>query len=124
MSLPRLFLSGILVASGLVLGVFTLHGYLAPDWLSRQTQSATVRPSAPVVINAFQGRSRFVSSRVRQAEAGYPIVKVRTHAAPAADSRPDAKPAAKNVPRKKLAEKAKRPQQASVQWPWNLFNNN
>jgi hypothetical protein len=124
-SLARLFLSGLLVAGGLILGAFTLHGYFDPDWVSRQMQAANARPSDPPVVNTFKSRSRFVASRAEPPSAANPIVKVSANSAPAAvDARPDAKAAAKAAAKKKVAEKAKRPQEASVQWPWNLFNNN
>ena len=41
MSLARLFVSGLLVAGGLILGAFTLHGYLDPQWAQRQALAAS-----------------------------------------------------------------------------------
>ena len=121
MSLARLFLSGLLVAWGLILGAFTLHGYFDPNWPQRQVQAASVRPTHPAVINTFKNRSRFVASRADPTNPSpAPIVKTSAIVAPAADAKAAAKPA----PKKKLAEKAKqRSQQASAQWPWSLFGN-
>jgi hypothetical protein len=42
MSVARLLVSGVMVASGLLLGAFTLHGYLDPQWQQRQMQAARV----------------------------------------------------------------------------------
>ena len=127
MSLARLFLSGLLVAGGLILGAFALHGYFDPNWAQRQMQAATGRPAESPVISTFKGRDRFVAGRAEPSRpTAHPIVKASVTTA---DARPDAKPPVKVAARKKTAdkekekEKAKRPQQASVQWPWNLFSN-
>ncbi len=131
MSLAKLFLSGLLIAGGLMLGTFTLHGYFDPQWAQKQTQavSARERPREAKAINTFEGRSRFVSSRREQASPGNrsPAAATTAVASPAgvvkaADTRTSAKP----LPaKKKVAEKPKKPppQQASI-WPWNLFSNN
>lgn len=133
MSLVRLLLSGLLVASGLILATFTLHGYLDPQWAQRQAQSAGVaeRPGETRHVNAFQGRSRFVSSRADPAgSAGklQPVadtpVKAKSNATVAA-----AKTAPKpSATRKKAAERPRKApppqqQQASFQWPWSFFSN-
>jgi hypothetical protein len=130
MSLGKLFLSGLLIAGGLILAAFTLHGYFDPQWAQRQAQAAGARerPKEPKAINTFQGRSRFVASRPEQPSPG-----ARPPAAtPAVAANPnafvkaaDTKPAVKSPVKKKVAEKPKpqpQPQQASV-WPWNLFSN-
>ena len=72
MSLAKLFLSGLLVAGGLILGAFTLHGYFDPQWAQKQALAASAgeRPSEPRAINTFQGSSRFVSSRAEQPSPG------------------------------------------------------
>jgi len=128
MSLAKLFLSGLLIAGGLILGTFTLHGYFDPHWAQRQAQAAGVRerPREAKAINTFQGRSRFVSSRAEQPNAHARPQGVVSATSPnpvlkAADTRT----AVKLPPvKKKVAEKPKKPpQQASVQWPWNLFSN-
>ena len=46
MSLVRLFLSGVLIAGGLILGAFTLHGYLDPDWAQRRMHGGQRRGEA------------------------------------------------------------------------------
>lgn len=128
MSLARLFLSGLLVAAGLILGAFTLHGYFEPNWAQQQMQAATRRPAEPPVISTFKGRDRFVAGRVEPSRPpANPIVKASVAAAPAPDPRAENRPSVKTAAKKKTAEKekekTKRPQQASAQWPWNLFSN-
>jgi hypothetical protein len=141
MSLFKLFLSGLLVAGGLILGAFTLHGYLDPQWAQRQAQAASVKPPEPAPdassVNAFQDRSKFVA----RSEPPPPVVKAPAVAPPVvkASARPDAadaKAAAKPAPKKKDAErpaadKAKAapppqppPQQASFDWLKQLFGKN
>jgi hypothetical protein len=131
MSLVKLFLSGLLVAGGLILGAFTLHGYLDPQWAQRQALAAGAqeRPRQPLresrTINTFQGRSRFVSKHSEQPAA--PAVKpppAATHAAASPVEKTSDIRAAKVPAKKKVAEKPKKPpqQQASI-WPWNLFGN-
>lgn len=139
MSLAKLFLSGLLIAGGLMLGAFTLHGYFDPQWAQRQAQVQSAvaggRRTAPKAINTFEGRSRFVSSRGASANpaarpgATSAVSAVRPLAAtngPAAVVKAaDTKAAVKGPVKKKVAEKPKKPpqpQQASV-WPWNLFSN-
>lgn len=124
MSLAKLSLSGLLIAGGLILAAFTLHGYFDPQWAQRQAQAAGARerPKEPKAINTFQGRSRFVSSRPEQPSPGArpPAVAANPNAFVKAG---DTKPAVKAPVKKKVAEKPKpQPQQASV-WPWNLFSN-
>lgn len=133
MPLAKLFLSGLLIAGGLMLGAFTLHGYFDPQWAQRQAQVQ----SSPKAINTFEGRSRFVSSR---GESANPAARSSTTSAVsavrplAATTGPanivkavDTKAAVKGPVKKKVAEKPERPkkppEQASV-WPWNLFSSN
>ena len=122
MSLAKLFLSGLLIAGGLILGAFTLHGYFDPQWGQRQALAAGAREAK--ASNTFQGRSRFVASRAEQPGTGAKVQAVAAHGTSAvvkADTRTAAKPA---PAKKKVAEKTKPPpQQASAQWPWNLFSN-
>jgi hypothetical protein len=124
MSSARLCLAGLLVASGLVLGAFTLHGYFDPQWETKQTQAAGPRAPAAAkqALPALQGRNRFIAREEKQPASP---VRVTTAASPS-PTKVAAPPAAKPAPpRKKTAEKAKPPaeQQASFLWPWNLFNN-
>jgi hypothetical protein len=146
MSLAKLVLSGSLVAGGLVLGAFTLHGYLDPQWTQKQAQAVKIKVPEPVAeapsINAFHGRTQFVAAAPQEAPLPPPAVKVsaKADAKPAdvagADPEAAAKAAArkrraearKKLEQKKLAEKAERekmekakqkPQQATFKWPWN-----
>lgn len=141
MSLAKLFLSGLLIAGGLILGAFTLHGYFDPQWAQRQAQVQTAtfgeRRNAPKAINTFEGRSRFVSSRGESANpaakpgATSAVSAVRPLAATTGPANVvkavDTKAVAKGPVKKKVAEKPEKPkkppQQASV-WPWNLFSSN
>lgn len=138
MSLAKLFLSGLLIAGGLILGAFTLHGYFDPQWAQRQAQVQTAavgeRRNVPKAINTFEGRSRFVSSRGESASSAArhgatpPVSAVRPLAAttgPAGIVKAvDAKAAAKGPVKKKVAEKPKTPPQQASVWPWNLFSSN
>jgi hypothetical protein len=133
-SLARMFLSGLLVAGGIILGAFTLHGYLDPDWQQKQAQAAKAREqtSDSKSSNTFQPRERFVVGRNEPAtpEPKPPVAKPAPKPDPAATA--DAKPAPKPVvPKKKAADKPAdktaqpQPQQAAFQWPWQkLFGNN
>jgi len=123
MSLARLFVSGLLVAGGLILGAFTLHGYFDPQWAQRQALAAGAgeRPREPRAINTFQGRSRFVSSRAEPANPNVrPLAATTTNTIVKAS---DVRPAAKAPVKKKVAEKSKPPPQQASVWPWNLFAN-
>jgi hypothetical protein len=123
MSLARLFVSGLLIAGGLILGAFTLHGYLDPQWAQRQALAAGAgeRPREPRAINTFEGRSRFVSSRAEPANPSTrPLAATTTNTIVKAS---DARPAAKAPMKKKVAEKPKQPPQQASVWPWNLFSN-
>lgn len=124
MSLARLFVSGLFVAGGLILGAFTLHGYLDPQWAQRQALAAGAGegPKEPRAINTFQGRSRFVSSRAEPANPSVrPLAATATNTiVKASDARPVAKAP---VAKKKVAEKPRPPPQQASVWPWNLFAN-
>ena len=123
MPLARLFLSGLLVAGGLILGAFTLHGYFDPQWAQRQALAAGAgaRPKEPRAANTFQGRSRFVASRAEPASAS--TRPSAATASPAIVKASDTRPVAKAPAKKKLAEKPKKPPQQASVWPWNLFSN-
>jgi hypothetical protein len=135
MSLARLFLSGLLVAGGLILGAFTLHGYLDPQWAQRQTLAAGAQgpPRDVKAINTFRDRSRFVSTRRDQPAPGDrqpppPAHSATTTSGPVVKAAADPRAVAKPPVRKKAAEKPKKPpqpppQQQAAVWPWNLFGN-
>jgi hypothetical protein len=122
MSLAKLFLSGLLVAGGLILGAFTLHGYFDPHWAQKQAQAAGLREAK--AINTFQGRSRFVSSRVEPANAHARPQGVVSATGPNPLKAADTRTTPKLPPvKKKVAEKPKKPPQQASVWPWNLFSN-
>lgn len=123
MSLARLFVSGLLVAGGLILGAFTLHGYFDPQWAQRQALAASAgeRPKESRAINTFQGRSRFVASRAEPASPSTRPSAATT--SPAIVKASDTRPVAKAPAKKKVAEKPKTPPQQASVWPWNLFSN-
>lgn len=134
MSSVTLLLSGSLVASGLILGAFTLHGAFDPP----RTQARAAAQGDPKGGNAFQTTTRAAVGEASQAaRAG-----ARSDAKPAdaADAQVAAAKAAANrqLAEKRRAEKAEREkaekaakarqeaaQQATLQWPWNwnLFGN-
>jgi hypothetical protein len=124
MSVARLLLSGILVASGLILGAFTLHNQFAPKW---EAQATGPRERDGEPLAAVQRRDRPRAAEGALGDWTPQLVR----AAPEAES--DAGPAAKV--RKRLAKKVadKRPQkeedkpeepQALFPWLWNLLANN
>jgi hypothetical protein len=135
MSSARLCLAGLLVAGGLILGAFTLHGYFDPQWAQKQAQAASLRePSVSMAkaVNAFrqQRRNRFVA-----AQGGEPKSVIKRRAPASAAPAPvkaaiktgDAREAAKKRPAHRAAEKPKpqpEPQQAAFKWPlFDLFKN-
>ena len=129
MSSTRLCIAGVLVASGLILALFTLQGYFDPHWAQKQSSTtATPLTTGAVALPVAQGRSRFVDA----GDTGPPRASV-ARAQPsqvAPSSRSQAKTASTSPPskasRKRVVEKVKASpaeQQASFQWPWNLFNN-
>lgn len=145
MSVAKLLLAGLLVASGLILGAFTLHGYFDPQWLERQAAAAGQRLPASEAkwVTSVQDRSRVMSVVAKGTEGSKPA-KTPPKAETRAEAKPDAKPpsqadadaekARRRLAAKKLAEKrkaeeadkaekAKGSQQATFQWPWNWFSN-
>jgi hypothetical protein len=151
MSVAKLLLAGLLVASGLILGAFTLHGYFDPQWLERQAAAAGQRLPAGEArwVTSVQDRGRVMSVVAKGAEGAQPA-KTAPKADTKADAKPDAKPpgradadaekARRRLAAKKLAEKrkaeeaqkaekaekaekAKASQQATFQWPWNWLSN-
>jgi hypothetical protein len=149
MSVAKLLLSGLLVASGLILGAFTLHGYFDPQWLERQAAAAGQRLPASEAkwVTSVQDRGRVMSVVAKGTEGAKPA-KPAPKAETKADTKPEAKPpsqanadaekARRRLAAKKLAEKrkageaqkaekaaenAKGSRQATFQWPWNWFSN-
>lgn len=96
MSVARLLLSGLLVASGLILGAFTLHGHFAPQWEVHATVPAereTARPPSDLP----EERDRAAPSDIVPDRWAPQLVKAEPTTA-------DAK-ARKRSPEKKVAEK-------------------
>ena len=93
MSVARLLLSGLLVASGLILGAFTLHGYFDPQWLERQAAAAGQRLPASEAkwVTSVQDRSRVMSVVAKGTEGSKPA-KTPPKAETSAEAKPDAKP--------------------------------
>jgi hypothetical protein len=144
MSSLRLLFSGSLVASGLILGAFTLHGAFEPG-AAQKAQKQSQTAGQPKGIAAFRTRTRFESG-TEHAGAKAPLLKTsaKPEAKPAsksADAPADKAKAAKAEARRKRAEKkraekekaereklAKAGQDASLQqakqeWPWNWLGN-
>lgn len=124
MSSLRLLLSGSLVASGLVLGAFTLHGAFDP-----QKSQKRAGASEPKGIDAFRTTTEPAGS-----DKGAVKAVARPEAKPA-DTMTAEEKAARAEARRKLAEKRRAervekekaakakeeppPQQATLTWPWN-----
>jgi hypothetical protein len=132
MSVTRLLISGLLVASGLILAAFTLHGAFDAG----QVQASGGPPLKPWATNTVgAGGGRVAAGK--EAPEGIKAQSAQTGAKPDvkfSDAKSsnaataDAK-AAKRKRRmeKQAAEQAQRtkppPQQAALQWPWSWFGN-
>jgi hypothetical protein len=129
MAMLRLLLAGFLIASGLILGAFTLHGYLDPSWPQNRMQAANAQPAVvnSAVPEPAKNRNQFVARQAEpQGPPPGPIAKASTKPAPLPEARTEAKAPAKPAVKKKVAEKAEKaapPQPASAGFPWNLFGN-
>ena len=146
MSSARLLLSGFLVAGGLILGAFTLHGYFDPQWAQKQGNAASAHetPQEPKAIAAFQTRTKFVASPEPAAQLQVVKATAKGDAKPADVLADDASAAAAKAAaskkraeaRKRQAEKEKRlaeaekakidkakqpPQQSTFSWLSNCF---
>jgi hypothetical protein len=133
MSVTRLLVSGLLVASGLVLAAFTLHG--AFD--ARQVQASSGPTLKPWSTDIFGAGGRRV---VTSTDAPEPAPKAMvTEASPKLNAKasmaPSAATADAKVKKKKRTEKRQttpveeaqktkqqQSQQASLQWPWSWFS--
>ena len=148
MSSARLLFSGSLVASGLILGAFTLHGTFDQGAARRGPQ-----PQAePRGISAFQTRTQVApgekAAQDATAQPALVTASTKSDTTPepnAADAMSPEEKAARAAARRKLAEKRRAekadkekadreklakakqqppPQQAAAQWPWSWFGNN
>jgi hypothetical protein len=130
MAMLRLLLAGFLIASGLILGAFTLHGYLDPNWPQNRMQAANAGPAVaiPAVPGEPRNRNQFVARQPDPPPPG-PTVKTGAKPAPPAEVRAEARAPSKPAARKKVAEKPEKPparpqqQASSAGFPWNLFGN-
>lgn len=137
MSVARLLLSGLLVASGLILGAFTLHGTFAPQLPLLMQATGPGGPAG----KAWVTTTRVAAGSAKVQKADTPPLQpasLRQDARPASTAAANAKAAAEKARRRRTAkrraekrpaeaqklEKAKeQPQQATFQWPWNWLGN-
>jgi hypothetical protein len=115
MTIKRLMLPASLIASGVVLAGFGSRGYLAAPAEQPKMERAgvTVRAKIPPSGEALRGRTRFVAVDTA-ADKG-----ARAKAGAVAATTPP--PPRKTVASPPPAKSPKRPQQAALDWPWNLF---
>ena len=100
MSVAKLLLSGLLVASGLILGAFTLHAWLAPEW--EVQASGAARPYGKTQpVDALAEPDRVAAGDVPDNWAPR-LTKTDPKSAAALDEAAKAK---KRLADKKLAEK-------------------
>jgi hypothetical protein len=123
MSVSRLLLSGLLIASGIILGAFTLRAMVAPEW--KVQASAVVRPYAkPKPADTHQESDRAAAADVPDNWAARLVKAPDPKPAPPTDAKAaEAK--------KKLAEKQKPKQegeeeeeesQTVLSWLQSLLN--
>ena len=123
MSVAKLLLSGLLVASGLILGAFTLHARFASGW---DVQASAARPyGKPRPIDALREPDRAAAGDVPDNWAPR-LTKTDPKAATASDEAAKAK---KRLADKKLAEKRQKPdkspqeEQTVFSWLSGLLSN-
>jgi hypothetical protein len=137
MSVVRLLIAGLMVASGLILGTFTLHGYFDPQWRERQLQAAGT-PGR--VTEPWATSTRAGNAVIQEPAVAVPKPPPQAAVKPApkpdaaiADADAEAKAAAKakRLAEKKRAEKKKaeeahklekakqKSEQTTFQWPWS-----
>jgi hypothetical protein len=141
MSVAKLLLSGLLAASGLLLGAFTLHGYFDPQWAVQQMQAGAREPVLEAKsVNALDGGGFKATVHPAGTGASQPPVKAGAKAdakppgaeadAKAADEKARKPPIARKLAEKRRAEQAQKaekakqpPQQTTTfQWPWNWLD--
>ncbi|HEY7550599.1 MAG TPA: hypothetical protein VH913_13925 [Hyphomicrobiaceae bacterium] len=124
MSVARLLFSGLLVASGLILGAFTLHNRFAPTW---EVQATGPRERDGELFAAVQAGDRPRAAASAFGDWTPQLVRAK----PEAET--DVGSAAKVTKRlgKKLAEKRPKKEkdnpeepQTVFPWLWNLLANN
>ena len=121
MSVAKLLLSGLLVASGLILGAFTLHARFAPGW---DVQASAARPyGKPRPTDALPEPDRGAAGGVPD---NWAPRLTKTDPKAASDEAAKAK---KRLADKKLAEKRQKPdksqqeEQTVFSWLSGLLSN-
>ena len=127
MSVAKLLLSGLLVASGIILGAFTLHGYFAPRWEVQAT--AMTEDGVPQTAGVFQEQSRPAPGAIvpdrwtpklmrAEPDAEAEAVKARKRQA-------EKKAAERRLAQKKPKEEEEKEEepQTVFPWLWNLLAN-
>jgi hypothetical protein len=124
MSVAKLLLSGLLVASGLILAAFTLHNQFAPKW---EAQATGLHARERELLATVQERDG--AATADKALGAWTLQLVR--AEPEATMDASAASTARKRPGKKLAEKRPKKEeaeqeepQAMLPWLWNLLANN
>jgi hypothetical protein len=108
MSVTKLLLSGLMVASGLILGAFTLHARFAPEW--EVQASAAGRPDGrPLSADVPQMPDRTTASDVPD---NWAPRLIKSDPRPPAVSDVEAAKAKKKLADKKPAEKRQKPDTA------------
>jgi hypothetical protein len=124
MSVARLLLSGFLVASGLILGAFTLHNQFAPKW---EVQATGPRERDGELLAAAQGRDRPRAAESALGDWTPQLVRAapeaETEVGPAAKARKRLEKKAADKRPKKEEDKPEEPQ-ALFPWLWNLLAKN
>jgi hypothetical protein len=132
MSVTRLLFCGLLVASGLILAAFTLHG--AFDGRPAGAASAVAGPALkPWSTNTFGAKGGPVAVSADAPEPGSskaqpPQAGAKPGARPPGAATPDAKAAKKKRrtakrPAEPTPKAKQQPQQTASQWPWSWFGN-
>lgn len=106
MSVAKLLLSGLLVASGLILGAFTLHARFAPEW-EVQASAVTGRDGRPLQVHAHPEQ---VPGAMDEVPNNWAPRLVKTDPKPSAAAETEAAKAKKRLADKKQAEKRPKPE--------------
>jgi len=149
MSSLKLLISGSLVASGLILGAFTLHGAFDPGAVQKRSQTGRQEAqSEPKGVAAFRTRTSAESaaqdaaskaalekagakqearSPAKSADAQSDEAKARAEARRKRAEQKRAEKAEKEKAEREKLAKAKQetpPKQATTQWPWDYWFGN
>jgi hypothetical protein len=117
MSVAKLLLSGFLVASGLIVGAFTLHARIAPRW--EVHAYAAARPyGKPQSVDVLQ-EPDWIAASVVPDNWTPRLIKSDPKPSPVADA--ETAKAKKKLADKKLAEKRQTPEKVQQEYP-TLFS--